>query len=216
MDLCCALGGSGDGDGAAAAWPAARGDLGAPRSHPAAATVAARRDALVARVGTSAPPRATPSWAEAEAALAGAGRLASELGGPFERMWGALTKSGDENALRVTYQMGEHLRPLLMGLPRDAPIVAPGILCLGALEALERAHRLLVGQLEPAQRLDHATPLFPLRGIEQRLQALGYQVMRVNAILFHLKWDGAIDLAVDHLHVARAPRSPGEIPGAAR
>ena len=41
-------------------------------------------------------------------------RLASELGGPFERMWGALTKSGDENALRVTYQMGEHLRPLLI------------------------------------------------------------------------------------------------------
>ena len=57
-----------------------RGDLGAPRSHPAAATVAARRDAIVARVGTSATPRATPTWAEAEAALAGAGRLASELG----------------------------------------------------------------------------------------------------------------------------------------
>ena len=95
--LCCALGGSGDGDGAAAAWPAARGDLGAPRSHPAAATVAARRDALVARVGTSATPRATPTWAEAEAALAGAGRLASELGAALsdERLLAGGADGGD-------------------------------------------------------------------------------------------------------------------------
>lgn len=86
-------------------------------------------------------------------------RLATEIGGPVERLWGALppracvvapplavlcglsppllpqgcapphvpgsfTKSGDENALRVTYQMAETLRPLLLGLPRDTPIVA--------------------------------------------------------------------------------------------
>ena len=69
----------------------------------------------------------------------------------------------------------------------------------------------------PQPRLDHATPLFPLRGIEQRLQALGYSIMRVNAILIHIKWDGAIDLAVDHLHVgarplAAAPAAAPEIP----
>ena len=69
-------------------------------------------------------------------------RLASELGGPFERVWGALTKSGDENALRVTYQMGEHLRPLLMGLPRDAPIVATH--CLVACVAVSCGFKKVV------------------------------------------------------------------------
>ena len=51
-------------------------------------------------------------------------RLATEIGGPVERLWGSFTKSGDENALRVTYQMAETLRPLLLGLDRDTPIVA--------------------------------------------------------------------------------------------
>jgi len=51
-------------------------------------------------------------------------RYATEIGGPVERMWGAATKSGDENMLRATYQMAEHLRPLLLGLPKDAPVIA--------------------------------------------------------------------------------------------
>lgn len=51
-------------------------------------------------------------------------RWATELGGPVERLWGSITKSGDADALRTTYQMGEHLKPLLLGLPKDTPIVA--------------------------------------------------------------------------------------------
>lgn len=51
-------------------------------------------------------------------------RLASELGGAVERAWGRLTKSGDADALRVTYQMAEHLRPLLLHFDRDTPIIA--------------------------------------------------------------------------------------------
>eukprot|EP00286_Rhodomonas_abbreviata_P001762 CAMPEP_0181290506 /NCGR_PEP_ID=MMETSP1101-20121128/1450_1 /TAXON_ID=46948 /ORGANISM="Rhodomonas abbreviata, Strain Caron Lab Isolate" /LENGTH=513 /DNA_ID=CAMNT_0023394795 /DNA_START=320 /DNA_END=1861 /DNA_ORIENTATION=+ len=51
-------------------------------------------------------------------------RLASEIGGPAEWVWGALTKSGDANALRSTNQMAEHIRPLLLGLPKDTPIIA--------------------------------------------------------------------------------------------
>ena len=39
--------------------------------------------------------------------------------------------------------------------------------------------------------------------------------MRVNAILIHIKWDGAIDLAVDHLHVGAAPRPLAAAPAAA-
>jgi hypothetical protein len=48
----------------------------------------------------------------------------SDRGGIFERMWGKLMKSGDENALRNTNLMAENLRPLLYGLPKDTPIIA--------------------------------------------------------------------------------------------
>jgi len=50
-------------------------------------------------------------------------RLATELGGPVERLWGALTKNGDENSLRIFYQMAEHLRPLMQAIPRSTPII---------------------------------------------------------------------------------------------
>ena len=51
-------------------------------------------------------------------------RLASELGGTAEKIWGSITKSGDEDSLRVTYQSAEHLVPLIAGLDRDSPIIA--------------------------------------------------------------------------------------------
>lgn len=51
-------------------------------------------------------------------------RMASEMGGIVEAFWGKLTKSGDEDSLRVTYQWGELLKPILEGLDRDSPIVA--------------------------------------------------------------------------------------------
>jgi len=53
-----------------------------------------------------------------------ASRVASEIGGCVEKFWGSLTKSGDETALRVSYQMAEHLKPLLLDIPRDTPIIA--------------------------------------------------------------------------------------------
>ena len=34
------------------------------------------------------------------------------------------TKGGDETALRFSYQLAEHLRPILLGLPKDTPIIA--------------------------------------------------------------------------------------------
>ena len=51
-------------------------------------------------------------------------RLASELGGVVEKIWGALTKSGDANSLRSTYQLAECLRPLMLDIPKDTPIIA--------------------------------------------------------------------------------------------
>mmetsp|Transcript_10267 Transcript_10267/g.15069 ORF Transcript_10267/g.15069 Transcript_10267/m.15069 type:complete len:554 (+) Transcript_10267:81-1742(+) len=61
-------------------------------------------------------------------------RLASELGGTVEKIWGNLTLSGDADALRSTYQMAEAVKPLLTGLPKDTPIVASH--CLVALAAV--------------------------------------------------------------------------------
>ncbi|KAG1681351.1 hypothetical protein FOA52_007399 [Chlamydomonas sp. UWO 241] len=61
-------------------------------------------------------------------------RLASEMGGPVEALWGALTMSGSADSLRATYQMAETVKPLLLGLPKDTPIVATH--CLVALAAV--------------------------------------------------------------------------------
>lgn len=51
-------------------------------------------------------------------------RWASELGGPVEKLWGSFTKSGDEDALRVTYQFSEHMVPLMNSLDKNSPIIA--------------------------------------------------------------------------------------------
>jgi len=51
-------------------------------------------------------------------------RLASEMGGAVEKFWGGLTKSGDEDSLRVTYQFSEHMIPLIGGLDKRSPIIA--------------------------------------------------------------------------------------------
>ncbi|CAN0031054.1 unnamed protein product [Pylaiella littoralis] len=50
-------------------------------------------------------------------------RLASELGGVAEKAWGAITLSGDENSLRNSWQMAEELKPLMMGLDKDIPVI---------------------------------------------------------------------------------------------
>ena len=51
-------------------------------------------------------------------------RIASEIGGIAESIWGSLTKSGDEDSIRAFYQLGELLKPILMGLDKNSPIVA--------------------------------------------------------------------------------------------
>lgn len=50
-------------------------------------------------------------------------RLASELGGTVEKFWGSLTKSGDEDSLRVTYQFAQHMVPLINGLDKNSPVI---------------------------------------------------------------------------------------------
>lgn len=46
------------------------------------------------------------------------------MGGVVEKFWGSLTKSGDEDSLRVTYQFAEHMIPLINGLDKNSPIIA--------------------------------------------------------------------------------------------
>ena len=52
-----------------------------------------------------------------------ASRLATEMGGTVEALWGSLTRGADENMLRASYQFAENLLPLLLGIPRDTPII---------------------------------------------------------------------------------------------
>jgi len=41
-------------------------------------------------------------------------RLATEMGGAVEALWGSLTRGADENMLRASYQFAENLLPLLL------------------------------------------------------------------------------------------------------
>ena len=61
-------------------------------------------------------------------------RITSNLGGPFEKLWGKATLSGDADALRISGLTAIHLRPLFKDLPKDTPILATH--CYVALAAV--------------------------------------------------------------------------------
>mmetsp|Transcript_19532 Transcript_19532/g.27446 ORF Transcript_19532/g.27446 Transcript_19532/m.27446 type:complete len:571 (-) Transcript_19532:192-1904(-) len=50
-------------------------------------------------------------------------RMATEIGGPVEAMWGYATLSGGEGSLRQTWLMGEALTSLVETISKDVPIV---------------------------------------------------------------------------------------------
>lgn len=53
-----------------------------------------------------------------------------------EKFWGKLTKSGDEDSLRVTYQFAQHMLPLINGLDKNSPIIAThSMVACAAVEA---------------------------------------------------------------------------------
>jgi hypothetical protein len=56
-------------------------------------------------------------------------RMASEIGGPVEKLWGAAMMQGDANALRIAASVAAHLQPLLTGYPKDIPIITTHQLC---------------------------------------------------------------------------------------
>jgi hypothetical protein len=59
-------------------------------------------------------------------------RIASEWGGPIEKLWGSLTLSGDADSLRVTCQMAHYLSPIVSGLDKKSPIVASHLVVAAA------------------------------------------------------------------------------------
>ena len=62
--------------------------------------------------------------------------LLVKLGGTVEKFWGSLTKSGDEDSLRVTYQFAVHMMPLINGLDKNSPIIAShSMVACAAVEA---------------------------------------------------------------------------------
>jgi hypothetical protein len=56
-------------------------------------------------------------------------RLASEIGGPVEKLWGLAMKQGDADALRVASFTAAHLQPLLTSYPKDTPLITTHQVC---------------------------------------------------------------------------------------
>jgi len=61
-------------------------------------------------------------------------RIASNMGGLIENVWGKCMLSGDGDALRISGLTATHLRPLFKDLPLDTPIIATH--CYVALAAV--------------------------------------------------------------------------------
>jgi hypothetical protein len=51
-------------------------------------------------------------------------RLAAEIGGPVERVWGRLMTNGDASSLAASIHLAKRLAPLMDGIPRDWPVIA--------------------------------------------------------------------------------------------
>jgi hypothetical protein len=56
-------------------------------------------------------------------------RIASEWGGPIEKLWGTMMLQGDANALRIAANVAKHIQPLLLFYPKDVPIITTHQLC---------------------------------------------------------------------------------------
>ena len=56
-------------------------------------------------------------------------RIASEWGGPIEKLWGSMMLQGDANALRIAANVAKHIQPLLLFYPKDVPIITTHQLC---------------------------------------------------------------------------------------
>ena len=50
-------------------------------------------------------------------------RLASEIGGPVEKLWGMAMTQGNADALRLAAMTTAHLQPLLLAYPKDIPLI---------------------------------------------------------------------------------------------
>jgi len=51
-------------------------------------------------------------------------RVASNLGGMIDTMWGKMMLQGDVNALRCCLSLSQHIRGIMNGLPKDVPVIS--------------------------------------------------------------------------------------------
>jgi hypothetical protein len=63
-------------------------------------------------------------------------RLATELGGPVEALWGMMMKQGDADALRAAAMFANHLQPIMASYPKDIPLICTHQLCALAASAV--------------------------------------------------------------------------------
>lgn len=63
-------------------------------------------------------------------------RLATELGGPVEAIWGLMMKQGDADALRAAAMFANHLQPIMASYPKDIPLICTHQLCALAASAV--------------------------------------------------------------------------------
>lgn len=51
-------------------------------------------------------------------------RIAAQMGGFVDHMWGKMMLQGDINALRICVGLAERIRPIIAGFPRDVPVIS--------------------------------------------------------------------------------------------
>jgi hypothetical protein len=56
-------------------------------------------------------------------------RMASEMGGPIEKLWGSAMLQGDANALRIAANVAKHIQPLITYYPKHVPFITTHQLC---------------------------------------------------------------------------------------
>ena len=59
-----------------------------------------------------------------DASYSRASRISSNLGGPFEWLWGKLMQQGGPGSLRTSLMLAEAIAPLMKGIPRDIPVIS--------------------------------------------------------------------------------------------
>jgi len=113
-------------------------------------------------------------------------RMASELGGPVEKLWGSAMMQGDADALRCAAMTAAHLQPLLTGYPKDIPIITTHQTC--ALTAAAAGFTNVVNLVVDNYPQWFLTVPKTLNLVQGPVNYLGFKTMGVRPE--EIKWAG--------------------------